>query len=547
MVNEAHIASYDPDIAWENSQRAIDSAVKWAEEHGLKFSVSKTAVLFLTRKQGYKMPPPLKLYGEDIPYTHDCKYLGVTVDDKLSWHRHINDKITSTKRILMAAGSALAHAWGPKPKYMKWLYTSVIRPRITYGAYVWAHAAEKGNLKQKLRSIQRLGLMMIAPIRKGTPTRAIEILYNVEPLHLHIRSLALMTHLRVNPKITWFPRNTTKVGHIMYAINKLPSQLENTSLDKVPYTRDWSNSNNVQIGDGNLNPNDSHRNYQADWTCFTDGSLLEERAGSGAIIYHGNEEFTLGECLKNATVFQSELHAIEMAAIWLLERNPEFCTIQFYIDSQASLRALKSIHNKSKTVAKARAALKCISTLNIVKLTWVEAHKGTEGNELADKAANDARKSDMEAIELPLSLTTAKTIIKLEICREWQNEWENYAEARQSKYFLQGPDKKFATMTQYSRDTISQLIQFITGHAFLKRHDCIIHYGNKDNTGDKECRLCNEEEETPHHIITDCPVLMNLRLDIFHERFLPQYFRAWGIHQMVNYLNAAQIQELLQQ
>ena len=53
-------------------------------------------------------------------------------------------KKNSTKRALMASYRALAHAWGPKPKYLLWMWTSVLRPRLTYGAFVWANAAANG-------------------------------------------------------------------------------------------------------------------------------------------------------------------------------------------------------------------------------------------------------------------------------------------------------------------------------------------------------------------------------------------------------------------
>ena len=65
---------------------------------------------------------------------------------------------------------------------------------------VWGNEAlNKGNQK-KPNSIQRLGLIMIAPVRQSTPTKALELIYNVPLLYLHIKSLALGATLRENPK-----------------------------------------------------------------------------------------------------------------------------------------------------------------------------------------------------------------------------------------------------------------------------------------------------------------------------------------------------------
>ena len=58
----------DPKTIPRISQASINKAVKWASDHGLGFSLAKTAVLFLTRKRKYTMPKPLNIYGEQIPY-----------------------------------------------------------------------------------------------------------------------------------------------------------------------------------------------------------------------------------------------------------------------------------------------------------------------------------------------------------------------------------------------------------------------------------------------------------------------------------------------
>ena len=69
------------------------------------------------------------------------------------------------------------------------------------------------------------------------------------------------------------------------------------------------------------------------------------------------------------------------------------------------------------------------------------------------------------------------------------------------------------------RDSYCRAIRFITGQNGLN------YYNNKidpHNFPSTLCQLCEEEEETTDHLILDCPVLSQLRLDCFGSRFDPE-------------------------
>jgi hypothetical protein len=128
--------------AMKDGQKAINVSVGWAKEIGVELSVKKTVVMLFTNKRSssYQMPKGLEIYGQEIPFSKTATYLEVTLDDKLSWRPHVENKIKKAKRTMMAIRSVLVigKSWGPSPECAKWSWTGVIRPALTYGAIVWS-------------------------------------------------------------------------------------------------------------------------------------------------------------------------------------------------------------------------------------------------------------------------------------------------------------------------------------------------------------------------------------------------------------------------
>ena len=69
--------------------------------------------------------------GKFIKHETKVKYLEVTLDRRLSWREHINDKINTCKAMLLNITNKYRHTSKAKPILMKWIYTGVKRPKLT--------------------------------------------------------------------------------------------------------------------------------------------------------------------------------------------------------------------------------------------------------------------------------------------------------------------------------------------------------------------------------------------------------------------------------
>ena len=493
-------------------QQALNKAAEWATANGLSFSPEKTHAVLFTRKKKYASLPILKMYGREIKNSKEVKLLGVTLKANLLWTSHVKQKIQACKRALMMLQPVLRKKWSPRPEYTRWIYTGIILPMLTYGSVVWSRAVSSPGIRKMLGRLQRLGLTSIANVRKGTPTSALEIIYNVPPLHLLIEQTARNAFIRLGDlkNEEWFPANPNHHGHIRYLRSFFTEGAATDDITAVP-NRDRSYS--VKISK-TLKP------QTKGIVIYTDGSLIENKSGSGAVIYLDSVPYiTLSENLPDCTVYQSEARAIQMACEYMYTYGTTGQRISFHVDNQAILKSLAAGYISNETTRKTAELLNNLAQHNVVSLQWVKAHVGILGNEEADAAAKAGAKGSRRRINtIKPARNVLKKLTKLNLNKNWQDLWDKNEECRQSKLFLSGPNPKiWQDLRKLQNEETSRVVRFVTGHCYMRRHRVILEMGYEfQHDQVAMCSLCQEEQETPEHLITECPVLNNTRLDTLY-------------------------------
>ena len=125
--------------AMKELQKTTNKLTSWGKSFGLNFNSEKTVVLIFTRRLLNDLPPRLKINNQSIPYSETMRYLEVYLDTKLSWKTHIEKTIKICKQNLMITANMIKKKWRPKPKIARWLFTGIIRPKLTYAAVIWGH------------------------------------------------------------------------------------------------------------------------------------------------------------------------------------------------------------------------------------------------------------------------------------------------------------------------------------------------------------------------------------------------------------------------
>ena len=118
----------------------------WLCANKLTLNLKKTKyhIFHPRQKVNYNLLPPLTLAGQCLEQVTSLKYLGIYIDDHLSWHDHITyicDKISKCINIMIKIKRYLGN------QCLTSIYYSLIYPYFIYGCILWGNNYENPLLQ----------------------------------------------------------------------------------------------------------------------------------------------------------------------------------------------------------------------------------------------------------------------------------------------------------------------------------------------------------------------------------------------------------------
>ncbi|KAL5262710.1 hypothetical protein ACHWQZ_G008195 [Mnemiopsis leidyi] len=462
---------FDADTLREMTQKSLEQINQWCKENGLSLSALKTHSVMFTWRRNWRdqLSKPLQVDDTEIEIRNTTKFLGVTLDSKLSWNEHIDQKCKKAKGILLQCRRAIGPSWGFNPQTMKWIYTAVVRPTLTYAAMTWINGLYKQHNLAKLKSVQRLANILITGALPSTPGDPLNSITNTIPIDLCIEEEAALGFLRLKSNNQWrIEPMINEKGNLTTHTKLCKKLLSGVNLADREQDQGWRNE---------LKPGGA---------TFLQKSLVQmpiQCSLGGASRHLARED----------TSFGTEIPVLDDYR----EPEPNAETILCYTDGSKmdDKRARNELHKLGKD--------------NNVLLRWILAHKGYLGNEKADELAKKGSgDNEAESVTLPVPRTVWKNALRQQSHRKMRERWKDMPPHFRTVW----RESYTKSLSNLGKNKLRAATQYLTGHCELNYH--LNKY--KPKSISKICPHCSMEEETMNHFIGQCPMWFNRRGRFFN-------------------------------
>ena len=505
-------------------QSAMNSIMTWSQKWGLQLSLDKTKALIFTRKR-LKDVPKLYLFNSPIKYTNTFKFLGITFDKSLTWRPHIEHIKEKCHKDLQLLSIISSHKWGADCLTLRKLYLALTLPKLDYGSPIYANAA-KCHLTV-LDRIQYKAARIILGALRCTPTYKLEVEANLMPLQIRRNMILTLYGCRIMSTKSHPVRNTLTsktplqniLGHkyILPAIDRLHDELKSCNIDigNIPIVSMENHYMTVPLPiycslyfttKSNITPT-LWKSLYLDLVCskyldrrlvFTDGSKKADLCSSAV----WSEGISLVSRLPNVvSIYTAELYALYMAVIHVSR-----CEGQYLILTD-SLSSITALQNKSKNHYLIKWIYNVINKCPTDKIVieWIPSHVGIQGNEKADKLANECCKLKATN-DIPLPSSEIRSKVRHHYQTVWQNQWS-------LKSLNLVSFKKNIGDIAYS--DLPRRIQIVITRIRLNT-TLLTHQHHFNSTEPPQCHLCSCKISLTHLFI-DCPLYDNQRKKLQDE------------------------------
>ncbi|XP_015173372.1 PREDICTED: uncharacterized protein LOC107064813 [Polistes dominula] len=400
--------------------------------------------------------------------------------------------------------------WGLKLRMVRWIYTAILVPQLTYASLVWWPGVERAQNRKALDRIYRLTGLGITGATRTTPTLALGALFNILPPYIAAEERARSAAFRLLVSGSW---RRASYGHASI-LSRTEDFEEDNRLggDWCPKEYHFQQNYEVRFPDRQswaADPNHLLAPVGPVW--YTDGARAGSNAGAG--VWFGGPRTELSYTLTGtACVLQTELFTIRACAHSILERGYYGKHIYICSDSHTALRLVHSTVVKSVLVKDCVDFLTRLGSVNRVRLLWVPGHSGVQGNERAHELARlGASRHDLgNQCHISVSEGLMRRRSKKWATDRFKDLWVQGPGMRHTKAMFSGPSEKLGTeLINLDRAQLRLVVGLVTGHWHLRKHLTRLGLAR-----DSVCGRCGEGEDTLLHLITQCVGLADVRNDV---------------------------------
>ncbi|KYB24568.1 hypothetical protein TcasGA2_TC031704 [Tribolium castaneum] len=161
---------------------ALSEIARWMENAELKLATEKTESVLLV---GYRRPGAIQfsIGDEVIRPQKSIRYLGVYLDQQMSFTPHIQQTVARTERTIAMLGRLMPNPGGPASATRK-LLNSVATSILLYGSEVWVDGLRFQQNKKLLVAVQRRSLLKVISGYRTVSAEAAQVIAGVPPIIL---------------------------------------------------------------------------------------------------------------------------------------------------------------------------------------------------------------------------------------------------------------------------------------------------------------------------------------------------------------------------
>lgn len=214
--------------------RAIE---QWIQTSHLALSPGKCKYTLFSRLQGHTTPP-LTLGQTDLHPERDLKYLGVHLDQRLTFNKHFGyTRRKCTQRLMTIKRISLTRK-GLHPLLTRRVFLSTVPPILYYGYEAWIAEFTKNKWIQMSTQLFRLGSIWIMGLHRTTSATAAIGISGLTPPHIQLLKRILRLPKRLGQEITLSEQSESPIHHSPRDTYHLTTRRLRQELDRgVPSLR----------------------------------------------------------------------------------------------------------------------------------------------------------------------------------------------------------------------------------------------------------------------------------------------------------------------